>query len=32
MKSATIIHTIFSVDFDGCVSTILDELEIKEIR
>jgi predicted phosphodiesterase len=25
-------HCCFSVDFDGCVSTILDELEIKEIR
>jgi predicted phosphodiesterase len=25
-------HTFSLVDFDGCVSTILDELEIKEIR
>jgi hypothetical protein len=25
-------HVISSVDFDGCVSTILDELEIGEIR
>lgn len=25
-------HTSSSVDFDGCISTILDELEIKEIR
>jgi predicted phosphodiesterase len=25
-------HTSSLVDFDGCVSTILDELEIKEIR
>jgi hypothetical protein len=25
-------HTSSSVDFDGCISTILDELEVKEIR
>jgi hypothetical protein len=25
-------HTSSSVDFEGCISTILDELEVKEIR
>ena len=25
-------HTSYSVDFDGCISTILDELEVGEIR